>query len=514
MVALESRENHALSHRRASLVSMALGASAVVGLAVLLVTPTAGQGPSLTLLSADGRRTLPLAILNEREFVALDDLASAFGLTVREEARAITIATRGGTIVLNPSQPLASVAGRLITLPAAPARSNGRIVVPLEFIPRALAPVYDTTLDLRRESRLLVIGPLRVPRVVIGQEPLTNAARLTVDTTPPTASTVAQDGERLTLRFDADAIDLALPGTLPTGFVRGIRALDAVTLAIDLGPRFAAYRAAPPAPGNGRRTLDLLSLTADAGPPIAPTPTPTPNAAGGLALFGDRDAPFRTVVIDPGHGGEDTGVRGGGTAEKDVTLAVAKRLQALLEGRLGIRVLLTRDDDRVVPIERRTAVANNNKADVFLSLHVNGSPRPSATGASVRMATFDERERSRARLAAERLPFIGGGTRELDLVLWDVAQVRHLDRSAELAEMVARQLRTRVPMDRRAIARAPLRVLESADMPAVIVELGYLTSGSQAQQLASDPFQVTLALALFDAVVEFRDRLVAARGAR
>src|SRR5216684_6664352 len=118
----------------------------------------AGQNPAttpaapaaLTLLSKDGRRALAVALVNGQEFAALDDLAAAFQLTVREEAGAITVSYKGRTIVLTADQALASVSGRLVSLPAPASRVGGRWLVPVEFIGRALALIYDTRLDLRR----------------------------------------------------------------------------------------------------------------------------------------------------------------------------------------------------------------------------------------------------------------------------------------------------------------------------------------------------------------------------
>jgi N-acetylmuramoyl-L-alanine amidase len=93
---------------------------------------------------------------------------------------------------------------------------------------------------------------------------------------------------------------------------------------------------------------------------------------------------LRTVVIDPGHGGDDAGVKGAkGTVEKDYVLQLARRLKGTIEGRLGLRVLLTRDADENVPVDRRIALANNNKADLFVSLHANASVRASLQGAQV-----------------------------------------------------------------------------------------------------------------------------------
>ncbi len=122
-----------------------------------------------------------------------------------------------------------------------------------------------------------------------------------------------------------------------------------------------------------------------AGPPAAPTIDLSPGT-------------IRTVVIDPGHGGADVGSTGsGGTKEKDYTLQLARRVKATIEGRLGLRVLLTRDSDEDVPLDRRTALANNNKADLFVSLHANASVRPAVRGAQV------------LSLSLERLPGRRGG---------------------------------------------------------------------------------------------------------
>jgi N-acetylmuramoyl-L-alanine amidase len=490
------------------------------------VAQVAGQSapPStLTLVSAEGRRSLPTAMVNDREFVALDDLAAAFQLSVRQEAGAITVTYRDATIVLTPDQPLASVAGRLISLPAAPTRSGGRLLVPLEFISRALAPLYDRRLDLRRPSRLIVVGDLRVPRITLAHEPLANSARLTLESTPRTASTVVQEGNRLTVRFDADALDLQIPSVASQGFIQALRLVDNVTLAIDLGPRFAAYRASTQTSDSAARlTLDLLSLTADAtgaSPATAAATPSTPSTFGappGPAdprLFGQPPLTMRTLVIDPGHGGDDQGVRGPGVTEKDLTLSVARRLKSLVEGRLGIRVLLTRDDDREVPLDRRTAVANNNKADVFISLHANASPR-GGSGASIRVAAFDAEARARVGQPSERVAVFGGGARDIDLVIWDFAQVRHADRSMEFARILQQQFASRVPLDRRPIGQEPFKVLESANMPAVLIEMGYLTGAQQAQLLQSAEFQTTFTQAVFDALLQFRERLTASGGSR
>jgi len=485
-----------------------------------LAAALSSQSPpssSLAVLSREGRRAIPITMVADQEFVALDDLTTLFQLTVREDALgAITVSYKGKTIVLTPDQALASVSGRLVSLPAPPSRTNRRWLVPEDFISRALALVYDAKLDLRKPSRLLIVGDMRVPRLTARYETLSpSTARLTIDATPRAQSTVTQETEHLTVKFDVDAIDAASPLLPPQpapGIVTGVRIVDPTTVAVDLGPRFAGFRSTSLTVDAAQRVvLDLVGLVqSDAAPSQPPPPSPT-TAPGPpeIPAFGQPASAFHTIAIDAGHGGEDEGVHSAdGAKEKDLTLTVARRVKNIIEARLGLRVLLTRDDDRNVPMDERTALANNNKADLFISLHANGSMRRTTTGAAIFCAEFDkDAAQAAATGGAERLPTFGGGSRDIEMVLWDLAQTRHLTQSEGFAGMLERQFHDRVPMASRSIDRAPLRVLESANMPAVLVELGYLTNPEQAKLLMSDVFQNTAAQAIFEAIVRFRESL-------
>jgi len=192
---------------------------------------------------------------------------------------------------------------------------------------------------------------------------------------------------------------------------------------------------------------------------------------------------------------------------------VARRLKAAVEARLGIRVVMTRDDDRSVAMNERTALANNNKADLFISLHANASFRNTVSGAAVYVAAFDDSIAADAPLRPERMPVFGGGTRDIELIPWNLAQIAHRERSDRVAALVAAEFEHRVPLAGRPIDHAPLRVLESANMPAVLIEMGYLTNADQEKQLISAPFQNTVVQTLVDAIVKFRDSLVAAEAA-
>ena len=216
----------------------------------------------------------------------------------------------------------------------------------------------------------------------------------------------------------------------------------------------------------------------------------------------------RTIVIDPGHGGTENGARGpSGTLEKNVVLSIARQLKAAIEARLGIRVLLTRSGDETVALDARAAFANNNKADLFISIHANASVRSSVTGAEVFYVTLGEygdAVRGNAAEPGALLPTLGGGQRAVDLILWEMAQAQHLNESARLARTIEGEMRQRVPMSPRAIQQAPFRVLVGANMPAVLVETGFITNPTEEKRLNAPDYQSQLVNALLAAVVRFK----------
>jgi N-acetylmuramoyl-L-alanine amidase len=489
-------------------------------LLLLAATPHAQEGTApatpLILLSPDGRGPIPTIVVNGDELIALDDVAARFQVTVREDTLAggITLTYQGQTVLVSNDQPMASVGGRIVTLPS-PARQLGnRWFVPLELLPRALAPIYDARIDLRRASRLLVVGDLLVPRVTGRIDTIGPPTRATLDIAPAAPVTVTTEAGRLVVHIDADALDLQLP-TIGGGLIEQIRRGETpTTVALVLGDQAGAARgAATEVDGVTRVSIDI------AGPPVtgagtassaAPSAgvTETPDTAPSPPLMTGARARLETMVIDPGHGGDDTGVVSrDATEEKTITLAVAQRLRALVETRLGIRVILTRGDDRHVTLDERAAIANNSKADLFLSLHMNASPAASVAGAGVLSLRLDrEGEDARRDAASEAvaLPVLGGSFRTIDLIQWDLAQARHVDRSAVLAEMLETQLRAHVAMSRQPRQRAPLRVLAGVDMPAALIEMAYLTNPEQAQLARSETFQTSLTQAIYEAVVAFR----------
>lgn len=204
-----------------------------------------------------------------------------------------------------------------------------------------------------------------------------------------------------------------------------------------------------------------------------------------------------TVVLDPGHGGNDIGAQNAeGTQEKSVTLNLAR----MIADRIGddFKVVLTRTDDYWVDIPDRTAVANNQKADLFISLHAGGAFLRSVGGTSVFYydsysdTTIKEKKPSLDTLDEPDAP-----------IPWDRIQEKHLTRSKKLAQMIQSELFliTQDPDSR--IRGAPLVVLKGADMPAVLIEVGYLTNPNESKALVDENFLTLISDAIIKAIEEF-----------
>ena len=259
---------------------------------------------------------------------------------------------------------------------------------------------------------------------------------------------------------------------------------------------------------------------------------PPATAGAGAAERGRPDHAARrqpVVVVDPGHGGRDAGmvgmrVNGHTLMEKQVTLAVALALREALEAH-GVRVVLTRELDTLVPLLERGRLANAARGDLFISLHVNAaSPEWSSPGGIRGFETFvlaeaqtaDQRRLESRENAAVRFegPTDGGDGGALDLVLRDLEQNAHQRASADLAALLHGGLREVHPGPSRGVQQAGFRVLRAAYMPAVLVELGYGTHPGDAAFLADPARQRALAGALAEGTLRFLTRYPMGEGGR
>jgi N-acetylmuramoyl-L-alanine amidase len=215
---------------------------------------------------------------------------------------------------------------------------------------------------------------------------------------------------------------------------------------------------------------------------------------------------LRTVVIDPGHGGMELGAKGKfGHLEKDITLAIALKLKALIEKNLAFGVVLTRDKDVDVPVENRAAVANNVKADLFISIHTNGSRLKAAEGSETFFLssgpTPDEETRRLAYLEnnGSRIEDHVDKRSESDvkMILWDMAQTAYIRQSSQLADLIQAELNSLLGTRNRGIKQAPFKVLTGVACPAVLIEAAFISNPDEEKKLATDEFQTSVAEAIF-----------------
>jgi N-acetylmuramoyl-L-alanine amidase len=228
--------------------------------------------------------------------------------------------------------------------------------------------------------------------------------------------------------------------------------------------------------------------------------------------FLDRERSGRglqRVVLDPGHGGEEEGAAGpSGLLEKNLVLDVSRRLLLALQLR-GFDVSLTRTSDKDLPLDERTAIANNRRADLFLSLHANASPSTSARGAetyylSLRNTADNDSEGLGGH---ETSTLMGSGQDDpLKLVLWDMAQTTWLAESQLVAELIQAEFNEALGIPDRGVKRAPFRVLVGATMPAALVEIGFISNPEEEARLRDPVFLDQIVGALVRAIEGYRDR--------
>lgn len=245
----------------------------------------------------------------------------------------------------------------------------------------------------------------------------------------------------------------------------------------------------------------------------------------GLILFGSvsfaGDSPIgsrsaiagrlKTVVIDPGHGGLDTGAVGpSGAEEKDVNLSVALILADILRDRLGCTVLLTRTEDVFVGLEERTAFANGNMADIFISVHSNAAVNRSVEGVETYFLSFDATDDDATRLAAMengtayadgRLTSEESG--DISAILSDLTRTAAHHDSSRLAESVQSSMLKAAGNENRGVKQAPFMVLSGASMPAILVEVGFITNPAGEKRLSSKKSQLKTAASIAEGVVNF-----------
>jgi N-acetylmuramoyl-L-alanine amidase len=289
--------------------------------------------------------------------------------------------------------------------------------------------------------------------------------------------------------------------------------IDVEAEAPPAGVQSSTSAVAPPAAASAAPAVPPVPRTQS--PPQDPPPAP-PSAAsstrsGDYSLARQLGLRVARVVIDPGHGGHDPGAQANGVTEAELVLDVALRLEKLLSQVPGLEVVLTRRTNEFVPLEERTAIANRENADLFLSIHANAHKQAGVRGIETYFLNFasnPEAEAVAARENATSLQTMG----TLPAIVKAIALNNKLAESKEFATLLQSQLVKRMRTQSAAtkdhgVKQAPFVVLIGAQMPSVLTEIAFVTNRPEAGLLKQNPYRQHIAQALKDAVVRYQDSL-------
>ena len=396
-----------------------------------------------------------------------------------------------------------------------------RVVLDLEGVTKysvfTLYNPFRVVVDCETPTRTAAVGAPRPAKVVV-TEPAPPSPVVTLITSAPTVAVepvaavapIAPSAPRLGDTTPRSGQGPRLDDSTPrSGQADG-------TASAPVPPGAPEHRTAPIALEHGAPIAPIAPIapehrTAPAAPsaPIAPS-APSSNTAGGFSLSRQLGLGVTRIVIDPGHGGHDPGAQGKSLNEADLTLDVALRLETLLQ-RDGFDVVLTRRTNVYVPLEERTAIANRESADLFLSIHANASRNQAARGVETYFLSFATSPDAEA-VAARENSGSAGGMHNLPDIIKAIALNNKLDESRDLAGMVQEALVSRLRRSNKdvrslGVKKAPFVVLIGAGMPSVLAEISFLTNKQELQLLKTNGYKQRIAEALHAAVMRYRRSL-------
>lgn len=472
-------------------------AVAVVGaLTSIVLAQSANQA---TLRTPAGDRPVTFIQQGGQTFFSAEEVITALGGTITPDSTGFKVTLNETVAAFGPDSRYGVVREDLIEMPAEPITVEGKPFVAWQFFSGFLtrATNLDATWDVT--THVLSIHP-RADSVVSAQLSVTDVqgiSKIVITLSAPTEYSIAKEPAAYLIRFRSQVRapfaeeNYEDPHVARATFNRNELRIQ-LTAADIVGD---SYRLENPF----RIVLDLRK-----GAATVPGTTPALQPR-----FKPVEPPgIRTIVIDPGHGGKEVGAVGpNGLMEKDVTLSVARKLASALE-RTGSRVVLTRDDDSIVSLDQRTAIANQYKADLFLSVHMNAAVVKDAKGSEtyfLSLEASDELARRAAETenaAAANIP--AAATSDLKLILWDLAQQEYLQESSRFAQVIQEEMNKATGVQNRGVKQAPFKVLIGATMPAALVEVGFISNPEEESKLQSDAFQSTMVDALVRAVQRYK----------
>ena len=433
--------------------------------------------------------------LNRTVYLPLIEIVKHLNLPYTDDFRleTFTVGNPSARIVTTRNSALISVDDQIVLLQNPVRRDEGIWLVPLDFLSQGVSRIAGIEFRYRPGASRIFAGNVNPAELVMNAQALGPMTRLTLRTGTAVGWDLRREPgqRRAILTLKGKPVD-----PLRERLDYKDRLLESVNfddsdgvakLLINTSDDVREIRTAA-ADENRVYFVDFLREAAvtEAVPPPALTPPPA------VARPDAPSSSLRVIVIDAGHGGiDDRGTASGGILEKDLTLAIARKLRSEIQSRLGATVLLTRDSDVALTSEARSAVANNNQAGLLISLHVGYSANTMDSGSSIYLI----QEGFAANLSttsSDRL-----------FLPWYLAYRTSRQSSEQIATILQQELSKALPVWRFPIRSGPIAVLASATMPAVAIEVGNLNNALNAQTLTEGDFQTKLATAVAMAVEQF-----------
>jgi N-acetylmuramoyl-L-alanine amidase len=498
---------------RASLDSSAATAAARLPADGARPLPLGAQTPRPPSAELPGSVDLPRHVRDGRGYVSLDDVAAALKARSDVKARSewtptsvrarLTVGRHLVVVTRNWAQVL--VDGEPLVL-SAPARVvQGEWLVPEEFLVRVVARVVPKGRIATKAAKAPKAA--MVANVPAASPALATFVDLRVRSYPSFTRVVIEAEAPFTHKIDRGTgeirarltgLTLAAPrAEFPqddiVSEVRLDPLRDDVIATIKVETAIAEVRASTLA-DPFRLVLDL--------------------ARAGEHQVPDRAHPLRLIVLDAGHGGHDPGATGPtGLMEKDVVLDVTQRVAKLVTERLGTKVSLSRSGDYFVPLRDRTSFANRERADLFISIHANAHRESGWTGIETYFLSSEATDNTARQLAALENGVVQlespASRQKMDVlrsILWDLAQSEFQVESSNLAEVVQDSMTQSLQLPNRGVKQAGFYVLGGAAMPAILIEIGFVTNPKEERRLRDTRYRDEIAQAIFTGIAEYKKR--------
>ncbi len=466
----------------------------------------------MVLAQSPGQATLrtssgdhPLTVVRDQGQVlfSAEDVMAALGGTVAPDSTGFKVTLNNTAAVFGPDSRFAVVRDELIEMPVAPSTIDGKPFVAWQFFDGFLSRASGLQVVWDPGKRVLQVSAQQ-HNVVTAQLSLANVqgiSKIVVTLSAPVDYAIVKETDGYTIQFKSPIRPPYAEQTHDDPNVARTT-FTANDLAIQLK--------SPDVVGDAYRLDNPFRIVLDLRKGAAAAPG-TPVVAPSVSRPIERPG-IHTIVIDPGHGGKDVGAMGpAGTLEKDATLDLCRRLAVVLAAKTGARVVLTREDDSLVSLDQRTALANQYKADLFLSVHMNAAVVKGARGSETYFLSADasdelakkaadiENESARTAAAPQTTT-----SNDLKLILWDLAQQEYLQESSRFASDIQEEMNAITGVQGRGVKQAPFKVLVGATMPAALVEVAFISNPEEESKLKDEKFVTSVIDALTRAVVRYK----------